>query len=236
MCDRDSKNAFSAALSEALIAAFDEVSQHNSIKVVVLTGYDSYFASGGTRESLLSMSQGSSRFADSRLYRLPLDCPLPVIAAMQGHAIGGGFVFGLFCDLAILSRESVYTTNFMRYGFTPGMGATHLVPNRLGLALGTEMLFTANSYRGDELRSRGVPYDVLPRPRVLPKALEIASALAEMPRISLIALKRRLSGDLRKCLSDAIDAELIMHDATFGLDEVRQKIESLYPHRHAPRE
>jgi polyketide biosynthesis enoyl-CoA hydratase PksI len=130
----------------------------------------------------------------------------------------------------------VYTTNFMKYGFTPGMGATHLIPSRLGLALGTEMLFTANSYRGDELRARGVPYDVLPRARVLTKALEVAGALAEMPRISLIELKRHLSGALRKCLSNAVDAELIMHDATFGLDEVRQNIESLFPHRQPTRE
>ena len=52
---------------------------------------------------------------------------------MQGHGIGGGFVVGLFADFVILSRESVYSTNFMKYKFTPGMGATYIVPKKIGI-------------------------------------------------------------------------------------------------------
>jgi polyketide biosynthesis enoyl-CoA hydratase PksI len=124
MQDRVHRNAFSDALTLGLIEVFQTIGSHHHCKAVILTGYDSYFATGGTREGLLSLHEGKGSFADTNLYSVALDCAVPVIAAMQGHGIGGGLVMGLFADLIVMSRESVYTTNFMNYGFTPGMGAT----------------------------------------------------------------------------------------------------------------
>jgi polyketide biosynthesis enoyl-CoA hydratase PksI len=112
MQDRVSKNTFSVALAEGLIDAFARIRNQDRYKVVILTGYDSYFASGGTREGLLLLSEGKGKFSDRDFYSLALNCPLPVIAAMQGHGIGGGFVLGMFADFPVLSREGVYTTNF----------------------------------------------------------------------------------------------------------------------------
>ncbi|WP_186260538.1 enoyl-CoA hydratase-related protein, partial [Burkholderia gladioli] len=118
-----------------LAAAFRDVAAEPACKAVVLTGYDTYFCSGGTREGLLELSEGGSKFTDMPIYNLPLECDVPVIAAMQGHGIGGGFVLGLFADLVVLSRESIYTTNFMKYGFTPGFGSTLVLREKLGLAV-----------------------------------------------------------------------------------------------------
>jgi polyketide biosynthesis enoyl-CoA hydratase PksI len=173
MQDRDSKNTFSPALTSGLLEAFHHISENPAWKVVVLTGYEHYFASGGTQASLLSLHDGAGTFADVNLYSLALDCEIPVISAMQGHGIGGGFVMGLFADFVILGRENVYTTNFMKYGFTPGMGATLIVPAKLGLALGHEMLMNADTYRGADLEKRGVPFRVMPRmrwPRIWPRS------------------------------------------------------------------
>ncbi len=122
MQDRVHKNTFSEELIRGLIQAFEAIQAHASAKVVILTGYDTYFACGGTKEGLLALYEGKGKFSDVNIYSLALACQIPVIAAMQGHGIGGGFVLGLYADVVILSRESVYTTNFMRYGFTPGMG------------------------------------------------------------------------------------------------------------------
>ena len=166
MQDRVHHNSFSDELTLGLLEVFQQIETRPDAKAVILTGYDSYFATGGTREGLLSLHEEKGSFADTNLYRLALDCPVPVIAAMQGHGIGGGFVMGLFADLVILSRESVYTTNFMTYGFTPGMGATWIVPQKLGLTLGGEMLLLGRNYRGEELKQRGVPFPVLPRTEV----------------------------------------------------------------------
>jgi polyketide biosynthesis enoyl-CoA hydratase PksI len=228
MQDRRSKNSFSAELVDGLINAFSEIQAHRTGKVVVLTGFGNYFSSGGTQDGLLAIHEGRSRFTDLNLYSLALECEVPVIAAMQGHGIGGGFVLGLYADFVILGRESLYTANFMRYGFTPGMGATMILPRKLGLGLGQEMLLNGGNYRGAELAVRGVPFRVLPRGEVLPQALQLARELAQKPAVSLKALKAHLVRPLREALPQAIEQELAMHEMTFHRAEVKQRVSDLF--------
>ena len=228
MQDRVSKNTFSEALTRGLIETFAEVGARSDCKVVILTGYDNYFASGGTQEALRSLSAGQGAFTDRELYSLALRCPVPVISAMQGHGIGGGFVLGLFSDIVILSRESIYTANFMRYGFTPGMGATCVLPQKLGVGLATEMMLSANNYRGEELQQRGISFAVLPRDKVMTRALELAQALAEKPRLSLVTLKEHLNAPLRETLPGMVEKEVAMHAITFPQPEVKARIEELF--------
>lgn len=228
MQDRANKNTFTFEMIDRLTEAFAEAGARQDIRAVVLTGYDSYFSSGGTQEGLRDLFEGRYRFTDKDLYSVALNCPLPVVAAMQGHGIGGGFVLGLFADLAVLARESVYTANFMKYGFTPGMGATLVLPEKLGPALAQEMMLGAGNYRGEELQRRGAPFPVLPRESVLPHALELAASLAEKPRQSLVALKRHLSASLRARLPAFIEQELELHEQTFHQPEVRERIEALF--------
>jgi polyketide biosynthesis enoyl-CoA hydratase PksI len=176
----------------------------------------------------LAIYEGKERFSDTNLYSLALECRIPVISAMQGHGIGGGFVVGLCSDFVILSRESVYTTNFMRYGFTPGMGATYILPKKLGYSLATELLMNAANYRGGELEKRGVPFPVLPREQVMEHAFSLARQLAEKPRVSLITLKDHLVAPLREQLPGVIEQELAMHEQTFHQAEVKDRICTLF--------
>lgn len=228
MHERQHKNTFSMDLIAALIDAFETIGGDARYRAVVLTGYDSYFCSGGTRESLTMLHEGKGKFSDSNLYSLALDCEIPVIAAMQGHGIGGGFVFGMFSDFVVLSRESIYTTNFMKYGFTPGMGATYVLPKKLGISLAQEMLTSARNFRGEELARRGVPFPVLPRSEVLPYALQLARDIAEKPRTSLVTLKSHLVREIRQQLPAVIELEVAMHDITFHQPEVKERIETLF--------
>ena len=228
MQDREHKNTFSMELITALIGAFRDIKNDARCRVVILTGYDTYFCSGGTQEALTMLHEGKGKFSDESLYSLPLECEIPVIAAMQGHGIGGGFVFGLFADFVVLSRESVYTTNFMKYGFTPGMGATYVLPQKLGISLAQEMLLSARNFRGEELARRGVPFPVMPRVEVLSYARQLARDIAEKPRTSLITLKSHLVRASREQLLAVIEQEVAMHEITFHQPEVKERIEKLF--------
>lgn len=228
MQDRVTKNGFSSGLVSGLRRVYDTIAASDRVKVVVLTGYETYFATGGTKENLLALSEGAGRFTDVNVYSLALDCPLPVISAMQGHAIGGGFVMGLFSDVVILSRESVYSANFMKYGFTPGMGATYILPEKLGTSLAHEMLLSAGSYRGDALQKRNVPFPVLPRNEVVPRALELAQELADKPRIALMTLKEHLVRPLKRALPAVLEREIRMHERTIHEPEVKARITSRF--------
>lgn len=228
MQDRVHKNSFSYEFVRELIKRFETIQDNANYKAVVLTGYDSYFATGGTQEALIETYEGNINFNDTNFYSLALDCKIPVIAAMQGHGIGGGFALGLFADFVVMSRESVYSTNFMKYGFTPGMGATYIIPKKLGFSLGEELLLNAGVYRGAELEKRGIPFPVLPREKVLPYALDIARQLAEKPRHSLVTLKDHLVAPIREKLPGIIAKEVEMHDKTFHRPEVRERIVNLF--------
>lgn len=215
MVDRDAKNMYSPELIRGLEAVFAHIEASDDYRAVVLTGYDTYFACGGTRESLLAIQQGTARFTDAKIYQLPMSCKLPVIAAMQGHAIGGGWTLGMFADLCLFSAESRYISPYMQYGFTPGAGSTLIFPARLGLDLAKETLFTAAEFTGSELRAKGLPHGCGPRSEVLPRALALADAIASRRSEDVRALKLHFSAPHLAKVEATYTRELAMHDKSF---------------------
>ncbi|HEU5133666.1 MAG TPA: SDR family NAD(P)-dependent oxidoreductase [Steroidobacteraceae bacterium] len=215
MHDREAKNLFSEALISGLKEAFAHIEKTPAYKVVVLTGYDNYFAAGGTKETLLAIHEGKTQFTDERVFQLPMDCTLPVIAAMQGHAIGGGWSFGMFADLVLFSEESRYASPYMGYGFTPGAGATLVFPGKIGYDLARETLLLAREMSGHELKERGLAATVLPRRDVADAALELARRIACRPRGLLKNLKRQWVHALRQAREETLQLEVGMHEHTF---------------------
>ncbi|HKO55117.1 MAG TPA: SDR family NAD(P)-dependent oxidoreductase, partial [Thermoanaerobaculia bacterium] len=227
--DREAKNMFSDALVAGVAEAFDHIRQSSAYKVVVLTGYDSYFASGGTRETLLAIQQGSAKFTDVKVFQAALDCELPVIAAMQGHGIGAGWSMGMFADVVLLSDESRYVSPYMDYGFTPGAGATFILAEKMGQDLARESLLTAREYSGRELKERSVRLRVLPRAEVVPKAMSLARRIARAPRQKLIGIKERSASPIRQQLGEVYRRELAMHEQTFvGRADTLARIEDRF--------
>ncbi|HXH41802.1 MAG TPA: polyketide synthase, partial [Thermoanaerobaculia bacterium] len=225
MEERQARNMFSRDLIAGLNEAFAHISQTPAYKVVVLTGYDTYFAAGGTKETLLTIQAGKLRFTDQKIFQLPLDCKLPVIAAMQGHGLGAGWALGMFADVALLSEQSQYVSPYMNYDFTPGAGATWILADKMGQDLARESLLTAQAHTGRELKARGLRLPVLRRADVLPAAMALAGRMTQAPRERLIALKRQLTAYVYQPLEETYQRELAMHDRTFvGRDETAEKI------------
>lgn len=213
--EQTEKNMFSEALITGLKAAFAWIEQTPACRVAVLTGYDSYFATGGTVDTLLAIQNGSARFTDEKIFQQPLACSLPVIAAMQGHAIGGGWSFGMFADSVIFSNESHYLSPYMAYGFTPGAGATLIFPERMGYDLAREILMTAREMTGRELGERGLSQPVVARSETLTAALALAARFAQLPRTVLQSSKRLWAHALRANGDASYRLELAMHGQTF---------------------
>ncbi|KJS64700.1 MAG: hypothetical protein JL50_19400 [Peptococcaceae bacterium BICA1-7] len=225
MQDRENRNMFSGGIVNGLIARLSEISQNENIKAVILTGYENIFSMGGTREELLNIADKKNHFTDASVfYNGLLECQVPVISAIQGHANGGGLALGLFADIVVMSEESIYSASFMKYGFTPGLGATYILREKLGANLAAEMMFTAKSYRGDELKNRAAPVLFRKQKDVLSEAFSIAKMLCEKPLYALKVLKRDLSGRVLEELPAIIQREMDMHDQTFSHPEVRKRI------------
>lgn len=228
MIEQEGRNTFTERLLEGLMTVFADLGQNQTVKTVIIHGFDNYFCCGGTQKELLQIFNGEIQFSDLAFYRLLLDAEIPTIAAMSGHAVGGGLAFGCFADTIIMAEEAIYTTNFMKYGFTPGMGATYMIPRKLGEVIGHEMLYSAETYQGAVLKNKGVAVPVVKKQDVMAHALELAKKLADKPRDSLKILKAHLTQEIRQKIPTIIEQELAMHKATFANPEVKERILNMY--------
>ena len=120
MHDQPGNNAFSSEFVDQLLERMATLARAREAKVCVLRGLPAVFCAGGDRRVLLDLAEGNLAPYDLELTRTLLELPIPTIAAMEGHAVGGGLVFGLACDMVVMARESRYGCNFMDLGFTPG--------------------------------------------------------------------------------------------------------------------
>lgn len=229
MQDKKNKNMFTRELHLGLLNAFMKIERNPDIKAVILTGYDNIFCMGGTKEQLENISDRLADCSDTEFaYRGLLECKVPVIAAMQGHAVGGGLILGLFADIVIMANECVYSANFVRYGFTPGVGSTFILKDKMGTGLAYEMMFTAKSYCGEELRERGVNLLFRERSEVLNTAFAIAEMLAKKPRATLEILKRELADRTLKILPSVINSEIRMHRQVFSRINAKENINEYF--------
>jgi polyketide biosynthesis enoyl-CoA hydratase PksI len=215
----------------ALAAAAETLTAAQSIRAIVVEGGARYFSAGASRAALISADPASTiTNYVAEVPRLLLGLPVPTIAAMVGHAIGGGLVLGLWCDIALLGEESLYGVNFMALGFTPGMGATMLLEEAVGAPLARELLFTGRLMKGRELKAAGGPIApmVVPCAEVRTRAIAIAQELAEVPRDALVLLKQTLSAKRSASLERALKDEQAMHAALFARAETRSRIAERY--------
>jgi polyketide biosynthesis enoyl-CoA hydratase PksI len=228
LADEQGKNAFSEAFVADLELGLNTVCTSRTVKVLVITGLPDVFASGAPKGLLARLARGELVPTDIMLSKAILDVPVPTIAAMQGHATGGGLALGLCADILLMARESRYGASFMNMGFTPGMGMTRLLEHVFSPAIAHELLYTGQFRRGRELIGcSGVNY-ILPASEVCAKAFDVALQIAEKPRCSLELLKRTLSIGRRQAFEESRTIEAMMHSISFMQNEVRARIEDEY--------
>ena len=215
MCDEKTGNALSEAMVHRFEALFTDVANHDEIKVVILAGLPEYFCSGASRDVLLKLAENQIEPNELTLPRHVLRISVPTIAAMEGHAIGGGLALGICCDIILIARESRYSCPFMNYGFTPGMGTTRLLEHVVSPAIAHEMLFTGRPFKGAHFEHRGGFNHVLPRSELWKRTMDIAERIAEKPRAALLLLKANLIAGRRQIYEGAFQAETEMHQKTF---------------------
>jgi len=222
MRDVAGKNAMSVPFVEALLASLQEVAAWERLKVAVLLGLPDVFSSGASHEVLTALVDGAIAPSDLLLSKAVLDLPVPTIAAMEGHALGGGLALGLCADVVLIARESRYGCPFMNLGFTPGMGMTRLLEHVVTPAIAHEMLYTGEPFKGAHFEGRSGFNYILPRAEVRPKALDLAERIAEKPRVALRTLKRALSLPRRQAFEATRTVESLMHEVTFAQPDVRR--------------
>ncbi|MBN1271375.1 MAG: enoyl-CoA hydratase/isomerase family protein [Candidatus Aminicenantes bacterium] len=228
MNDAATNNTFTDEFISGFIQCLERIEEAEP-KVLILQGLPQVFCAGAEKRNLLDLCEGRILVKDLLISEKLVQVPFPVIAAMEGHAVGGGFVMAMCCDIVLAARESRYGVVFMSLGFTPGMGCTTLLPELVGPFLANEMMYTGKRFKGRELaeRSTNINY-ILPRKEILPKAKEIALRISEINRKSLTILKNTLAARKKKLLIEARLQEDLMHRISFAYPETKKAVEELY--------
>jgi polyketide biosynthesis enoyl-CoA hydratase PksI len=228
MQDTVRKNVFADDFLAELVEAFERVEAMKP-KVLILSGLPEVFSAGAEKKNLMDLCDGKVHVKDLVISEKLVHAPFPVIAAMEGHAIGGGMVMAACCDIVIAARESRYGVVFMALGFTPGMGCTTLLAPLVGPFIANEMMFTGKRFRGSELAGHGTNINhILPRADIAAKANDIALQISEKQLDSIYLLKYALAAPKKKLLIEARVQEDFMHRLSFAFPETRRTIEDFY--------
>jgi len=229
MADEAGGNRLTGELVRQFIAALAQCRHDTGLRTLVVTGLPSVFCAGATKEHLLELCEGSFSVRDLLIPEHLVEMPVPVIAACEGHAVGGGLAIAACCDMVILARESRYGAVFMNLGFTPGMGCTTLLPHLFGPCVASEMMYSGRLFKGGDLAARGVAVNaIVPRVDVLSAARRLAGRIAEKETEPLRLLKKTLGSGKKELLAAARVQEEAMHRICFGRAGARKLIESAY--------
>lgn len=207
--DAARKNAMTPELGEAFAKTCALLARDASVRAVVITGAGGAFSGGGDLGMLERLravpAEESERFmlAFYRLYLAVLDLPVPTIAAVHGAAIGAGLCVALACDLGVVGVDTKLALNFVNLGLHPGMGATYLVPQRVGAQRARELLLSGRRFDGAEAQRMGMFLEALPETEVLERAKQMAASMAANGPAAVRALKQNLALD-----RDALEAAL----------------------------
>jgi len=210
----DRMNAFSEEMTNGIMAAIEEMKRDDSLRVLILTGADRAFSSGGDVKAMaghLGESKGTAerrRLFERELPPLPLalaSLDKPTIAAVNGVAVGGGFDLALACDIRIASDRARFAEVFIRRGLIPAMGGTYFLPRLVGIDRACELIWTGDMIDAHEAERIGLITRVVPHEELEAATWELAMKLAKGPPLAIRMAKRAIYRGLTQDLASALE-------------------------------
>src|SRR5215475_9801406 len=207
-------NAMNTAMGEELLHCFDRFTWDRTVRAVVFTGAgEKAFCVGGDLKEREGMTDEAWR-AQHVIFEegafLVLHCPVPVIAAVEGFAMGGGCELAVLSDFVVASETAVFAVPEVTRGIFPGIGGTQLLPRIVGGPLAKEMIFTGRRVPAAEAKALGLVNHLVPAGQARAKALEIAATIAANGPVAVRQAKKAINWgsetDLETGMALAIEA------------------------------
>ena len=207
-----------------------ELPLRGDVRVLVLTGEGHGFCSGGDVEEiigpLLEMdTAGLLEFTrmTGGVVKALRECPLPVIAAMNGVAAGAGAVIALACDFRLLSDSASFAFLFTRVGLAGAdMGSAYLLPRIVGLGRATELLMLGDRVSAERAAAIGLATEVIPADQLADRAQALAQRFADGPAFAFATTKSLLTRELDMSLGAAIELEAVTQALLMQSDDFEE--------------
>ena len=190
---QEALNALNSQVLSDLDAAIDEVAANDDIYVVILTGAGRSFVAGADIGEMKNFSayDGKQFGVHGGSVFLKLEnMAKPVIAAINGFALGGGCELSMACDIRLASEKAKFGQPEVGLGITPGFGGTQRLPRIVGISKAMELILTAKVIKAEEAKAIGLVSEVYPAEELMPKALELANAICANAQIAVKESKR----------------------------------------------
>lgn len=230
------RNALSPDLMRSFEAALDQVLSRDDVAVVIVTGEGRAFCGGADLSVLRDMTAQSSEEArqDSKrlmnFFRRIYEFPKPVIAAVNGPAVGGGCGLASVCDIVLAVEDAVFGYTESRVGFIPALVAVFIV-RICGEKKARELLLTARMFSAVEAKDIGLVNDIVPKESLLPKARELAEAISQNSPTAVTFTKELIRDLYGLNLNEALTSALQLNALIRTTEDFKEGVSSFLEKR-----
>lgn len=238
----DTRNAISdGKMIDDLVSLAEQAQKDSQIRVVILTGNGPAFSSGGNVKKIRQEMTDSNKtphelaaWYREGIQRIPLAfeaLDVPIIAAVNGPAIGAGCDLTCMCDIRIAAQSARFAESFVKLGIIPGDGGSWLLPRAIGLAKASEMAFTGDPISAEEALSFGLVSRVVADDQLMDEALTLAKRIAVNPPVSVRMTKQLIREGQRTDLPTHLQMAAVMQAVSHRTDDHREAMEAIFEKR-----
>jgi enoyl-CoA hydratase len=232
----DKLNAINRAVREQFVAALADLETNDDVRVVIVTGSgEKAFIAGAD----IAEFQGGSAYEGFRLgksfgiFEAPERFNKPIIAAINGFALGGGCEVAMACDIRIASEKAKFGQPEIALGIMPGGGGTQRLPRLVGLGAAYKLLYTGDMVKADEALRLGLVDEVVPPEQLMDRAKELAGAIAEKSPAALQFIKEAVRASRRTTLDEGLRLETTLFGLVFSTEDKGEGVNAFLEKRKA---
>lgn len=201
------RNAMSQALLAQLYDAIERVADDSEITCAIITGQGKGFCSGLDLSCLATENLMDPRGDGSDMYQVFADCHKPIIGAVNGPTMTGGFELALNCDFLIASTEARFADTHSKVGIHPGWGMTQLLQQAVGQRMAKQMSLTCEFFSAEQALAIGLVNEVVPPDSLIPRAMEIANQICAVNQDMMMTVKTLIENKNKATFDEAIKME-----------------------------
>jgi enoyl-CoA hydratase/carnithine racemase len=231
--DKPPINAVSVDLMRDLADALEGLEKDGLTRAIVLATAGKVFCSGADLSNRTSEGPIPERSINplyDQAVRL-FSTELPIVAAVQGAAIGAGLGLSLIADFRVAAPEARFAANFTKLGFHPGFGLTYTLPRLIGRQNAAMMFLTGERYDASEALEMGLIDDLVDLPRLLGRAQTMAATIAENAPLAVRSTRKTLRGDLAAAVRAATDHEFSEQQWLMKTDDFKEGVRAVSERR-----
>jgi len=219
------RNALNLATRKLISENFTALGADPAVRAIVLTGNDQAFAAGADLNEMAEASPVDMMLRNvQRLWGPVQACPKPVIAAVNGFALGGGCELAMLCDIIVAGQGAKFGLPEVRVGIMPGAGGTQRLTRAVGKYQAMRMVLTGAMISGEEALRYGLASECVPDAEVLPTALKLADQIAALPPLSVMSIKEVVLAGLDASLDTGLLLERKAMHLLFAAEDRKEGV------------